>query len=637
MASKTKQSKIGDYFKIKKLWQKKKFRRVVLCSGLIVFVLAASFFIYNLSYQNRIFPHTYIGGVDFGGLTKDQAKERLSTLISQNADGKLSYQHKDKTYEISFTNLGLTYLQDKSVENLLAIGRNGSLRKIFVELYRSIISRNQTVASFDLEKASLDEYLSSISGDINHPEKDASIEIRDQKPQVTKAEIGQKFDLFINREIAKTAIGEFKVSNEIPFVISQIKPKIDEETAQAAISATNDLLNRKITLKTDKKDFEITPNDMAGLLEFVARPERKINLTVKYKLSPEISETKLAPTLNNIASQIDQEPKDAKFQVSSGKVTAFQLSQTGYQLDKAKASDQIIKALMKGDQTVTLPIKITEPEISSTDPSESGIVEQIGEGTTSWRGSPQNRIHNLSLGAEKISGTLVKPGQEFSTLKTIGEIGPSTGFLPELVIKNVTQVEPDYGGGLCQVSTTLFRAILNSGLKITARTPHSFRVSYYEPPVGMDATIFDPAPDFRFVNNMSTPILIWGYASNNSLTFQVFGTKDKRKIDISEPWVGDYVSPPGPVYTESASMAPGEIRQVERATPGASASFTYKVTAADGGILSNETFTSKYAALPDSFLVGPGTNVLGEQAPPAEPAPTPAPTPTPKPTTTKKR
>lgn len=215
------------------------------------------------------------------------------------------------------------------------------------------------------------------------------------------------------------------------------------------------------------------------------------------------------------------------------------------------------------------------------------------------------------------------------TLKAIGHVGPETGFLQELVIKNSNRVEPEYGGGLCQVSTTLFRAVINSGLKVTARTPHSFRVSYYEPPVGMDATIYDPAPDFKFINNYENPILIWAIAGNNSLVFQIYGTKDNRKIEISDPVTYDYVSAGEPIYTESATMATGAIRQVERATSGCSASFTYRVTAANGTVLENETFVSKYVAIPNSYLYGPGTEGIPgqEESPPPAPTPTPSPTP----------
>jgi len=285
-------------------------------------------------------------------------------------------------------------------------------------------------------------------------------------------------------------------------------------------------------------------------------------------------------------------------------------------LDKEKSFELISTAVLTINKTVALPVKVIQPAVGSDSAAGMGIVELVGEGKTSWRGSPANRIHNLTLGASNLSGIIVKPGDEFSTVKSMGPITSEAGFLPELVIKNSTQVTPEIGGGLCQVSTTLFRAVLNSGLNVTDRSPHSFRVSYYEPPVGMDATIYDPAPDFKFVNNMSTPILVWAFADSNSLTFQIYGTKDNRKVEISDPALFNYTDPPAPVYTESATMEAGTIRQVEKATRGVTASFHYKVTNTAGKVLQDESYVSKYVPLPNSYLYGAGYAPPTPDAPP---------------------
>ena len=132
---------------------------------------------------------------------------------------------------------------------------------------------------------------------------------------------------------------------------------------------------------------------------------------------------------------------------------------------------------------------------------------------------------------------------------------------------------------------------------------------------------------------MSTPIFIWTIVGSNTLSFQIYGTKDERKIEISDPVLYDYTSPGEAVYTQSDSMAPGAIRQTERATSGVSASFNYKVTSASGEVLQAETYMSKYVAIPNSFLYGPGTEGIPNQSPPpaqveATSAPTPNPTPT---------
>jgi vancomycin resistance protein YoaR len=204
-----------------------------------------------------------------------------------------------------------------------------------------------------------------------------------------------------------------------------------------------------------------------------------------------------------------------------------------------------------------------------------------------------------------LNGILLNPDDTFSTLSHLGKIDASSGYLEELVIKE-DRTKPEFGGGLCQVSSTLFRAALNAGMKITERQNHKYRVSYYEPPIGMDATIYDPAPDFKFVNNYKSHILIQSKVEGTKLTFELYGTKDARTIEISTPEMFDVVPAGNPVMIETDTLPAGEKKQVEKAHEGASAKFNYKVTR-DGTVLQEKTFLSKYVPWPEKWLVGKGT------------------------------
>ena len=639
-------TKINRFFKKAGsfLTKNKIMKKVYLGLGLAILLLAVLFFGFSFAYRGKIYSKTYIGEVNFGGKTKAQAEETLRQMIEGSNNGSLNYVFSGKEYQISPIDLKVDYSSNvaQTIDNLYLIGRGGGIGKIFREKVKSIFGENNVQAAFGLDENKLDEFIAGIAKDIDKPEKDASIALRDDEPYVTAEEIGQRFPLLENKTIAQKTIGEFNFSDKTPFLVINLYPKITVPIAEKALEKTKELLNHKLAMTARGKTLVLDKKDLEGIIDFTAIQNRdlaiKTNVSFapedleKYSLLPDFSPKKIGEYLDKISPEINQEAKDAQYKVSGGKVIAFGLAQTGYELEKDKATEQIINALNTNQESIDLPIKETKPAIGSSDPAEAGIKELIGEGKTSWRGSPPNRIHNLTLGANKISGSIVKPGEEFSTVHTLSPITASNGFLPELVIKNSTRVEPDIGGGLCQVSTTLFRAVIYSGLKVTARTPHSFRVSYYEPPVGMDATVFDPAPDFKFINNMDTPILIWAFAGSNSLTFQIYGTKDGRQISISTPTTYNYVSPPGPVYAESSSMATGAIRQVERATAGVSASFTYKVVSAAGEVLENETFVSKYVPIPDTYIYGPGTTgipgVEGATTP-ETPAPTPSPSPMP--------
>lgn len=610
----------GKFFKTNKILKK-----IYLGLGIAVVLFALLFLSFSFLYQGKIYPKTFIGQENYGGKSRSQAQDLVIKHADTSKDGKLSYEWNLKQYEISFTDLKVDYNSKltSSLNRLFAVGRTGTVSKIMSEKFRSVFSKNNVQADFVFDEEKLNQFLVSIAKDINLAEKDAGIVFREGKPYVSAEEIGREFPIEENRKIALKTIGEFNLSNKTAFVINNLNPKITTEIANKALAKTEELMAHKLTMSARDQKFVLEGADLEQIIEFKAASNA---------LEPSFTAEKIGLYLDKITPQINQEAKNSQFKVSDGKVVAFGLSQTGYELEKEKAITEIISALEESKTEIELPVKITEPSVDSDDPSKAGLKELIAEGKTSWRGSPANRIHNLTLGASKISGTVVAPGEEFSTVKTISPITVGAGFLPELVIKNSTMVEPEIGGGLCQVSTTLFRAVLNSGLKITARTAHSFRVPYYEPPVGMDATIYDPAPDFKFINNMSTPILIWAFAGYNDLTFQIYGTKDDRVAEISDPIKYNYVSPPDPVYSESASMAAGAIRMVERATAGVSTSFTYKVIAKNGEVLENDTFVSKYVPVPDTYLYGAGADVpsvQGTSAPAPAPAPEPDPTPLP--------
>lgn len=622
----------------KKLLKQKKTQKVGKIAGLVVLGLAIFYLIFNLSYQNKIFPKTYIGSTNFGGQTREEAKATLAKLIETSKDSALSYAFGEKSYTKKAADLNVDYqsLSDQTVDNLFKVGKDGSVFKILGEQLKSIFGSNHVAAAFKVDDQKLNDFLGEIARSIDKEEHDATIGFKNTEPYVEPEVVGQKFEVSVNKPIILDSIGQFSFDKPMPFVVDTITPKITTKMAEKALEKTKELLNRHLKITARGKTYEIKSEDIPGLLAFepneqtAATDANSLLNNPNSALVPQFSAQKVGVYVDKIAGEVNQEAKNPEFKVENGRVATFQMAQTGYELQKETSVKAIISALNEGSESIELEVKKTDPAISSSDPAAAGITEMIGEGKTSWRGSPKNRIHNLTLGATRISGTIVSPGQEFSTVKSLGEIDASGGYLPELVIKNSTKVVPDYGGGLCQVSTTLFRSVLNSGLKITARTNHSFRVSYYEPPVGMDATIYDPAPDFRFVNTMNTPILIWAIPGSNTLTFQIYGTKDGRQIEVGKPAVGNYVSPPGPVYTQSDTMAPGTVRQVEKALSGCTASFTYKVTAKDGSILENQTFTSKYVALPDSFLYGAGYVVPGSApAPTPPPAATPTPTPTP--------
>lgn len=291
-----------------------------------------------------------------------------------------------------------------------------------------------------------------------------------------------------------------------------------------------------------------------------------------------IDPSKIETFLADLARRCDKDPINAKLQIKDGRVVAFEQSKNGIKLDIPK-STQLLSSIINDEEKLTREVDLLfveiEPKIKEDKISQLGINDLIGEGKSNFRGSPKNRIHNIKVATGRFDGILLAPGEEFSFVEILGEVDGEHGYLPELVIKN-DKTEPEFGGGICQVSTTAFRAAIYSGLEITARRNHAYPVSYYNPQ-GMDATIYIPRPDLRFINNTPGNILIQTKLDGTELTFQFYGTDDSRKIEIDGPHITER-NPDGSMKTY----------------------FTQKVTSSDGKIVLDETFRSSYDS-PDKY------------------------------------
>ncbi len=335
-----------------------------------------------------------------------------------------------------------------------------------------------------------------------------------------------------------------------------------------------------------------------------------------FELTPEFDQAFIVKFLNELNESYRVEPQEARFEFSDNKVNAFQLDRKGYELDTAKAvsdlTDELVSLKKKPQKTITVKLakKIIEPKTKLKEINDLGITELVAEGTSLFWGSAPERVHNVVTGANKLNGIIIKPGETFSFVKEIGDISSATGFMPAFVISNGRTVLGD-GGGICQVSTTLFRAALNSGLEITERHPHAYRVGYYEQDSrpGMDATIYAPSIDLKFRNDYQSALLIQTNVDldNMRLTFSIYGTKDGRNVEISPIAVWNESPPPPAQYIDDFSIPTGQTKQVDFAAWGASSKFTYKVTK-DGRVLHEEDFVSHFRPWKAIYLVGKKTD-----------------------------
>lgn len=337
-----------------------------------------------------------------------------------------------------------------------------------------------------------------------------------------------------------------------------------------------------------------------------------VNLSPSYTYDKASLENSISPILQ----KINKDPVEALFKFENGKVTAFRLSNNGQAIDmdllNKRLSQKTLAVISSSDggQTiiVPIPIKIIPPKVSTEEVNNFGIKELIGEGHSLFYHSIPSRIFNINLAASRVNGILVAPGETFSFDKALGDVSAFTGYKQAYVIQNGKTVLGD-GGGVCQVSTTFFRALLNGGLPIIERHAHAYRVGYYEEdsPPGIDATVFVPTVDLKFKNDTGNYILIQSQIDldNLSLSYYLYGVKDGRTVSMTTPVVSNVTPAPPDLYQDDPTLPSGTIKQTDFAAAGAHVSFSRTVTK-NGKEIIADTFVSNYQPWQAIYLRGTG-------------------------------
>ena len=238
--------------------------------------------------------------------------------------------------------------------------------------------------------------------------------------------------------------------------------------------------------------------------------------------------------LNGQTQKLDTPAVEPELTILGQRAIKFTPPQDGLKTDLFASTQNVLSALDHSLDTTQLSVEVTPPKTKLSDLNDLGIKELVARGESAFKGSPSNRRHNIKIGVEKMTGIILSPGEEFSFNKFLGPVEADQGFVPELVIKKDGTV-PELGGGLCQVSSTTFRAAMAAGLPIKERKNHAYAVQYYAPQ-GTDATIYPGSVDLRFINDTPGSLLIWPYLKDKDhLTFDFYGTRDGREVTLLKP------------------------------------------------------------------------------------------------------
>jgi vancomycin resistance protein YoaR len=570
---------------------------VIFLSLLILTSIAFAGFAYY--FKERIFPNVYVAGVNVGGKTNEEAKELLTQKVQ--IPEKITLKSKDKPLELSLKEIELTYDFDTTIEKAYQTYRTNDFLTNILSQDRSFAVPTTLPIDNHINEKKLDEYLDVIANSLETEAKYPSAALTNGSVTIDPGKSGETVDFtFLRGTIIKDL--SYADFSSIPVNYQTVNPSLSPDEIQTFKETAEKLIGKTLTLSYEFTTYKLTGQKLISLLDpqTVLSEDRTKALITK-----------------DVAPLFNRPTQNAAFKLVDNKVEEFKPAKPGVELVqdtliqnlKSKVSE--LSDSESKELTLEVPVKTANPTVTTNEVNNLGINELIGRGTSVFKGSIASRVYNVGFASGKLNGVLIPPNTTFSFDDTVGDVSALTGYKQAYIIQNGRTVLGD-GGGLCQVSTTLFRAAMNAGLPIVERRAHAYRVGYYEQDSGpgLDATVYVPTTDFKFKNDTPNTILIQTIfdAKAMTLAFELYGTKDGRVATVSKPIITKQIAPADDLYVDDPTLPTGKVNQVEHKAWGATVKFDYTVTR-NGEQIYQKTFTSVYQPWQAVYMRGTGPAV----------------------------
>jgi vancomycin resistance protein YoaR len=585
---------------------------------------------FQLSYAGRIFPGVKIGGVEVGGLTPSAAGAKLTQSFDFPTHGRIFLQDGSETWKATPGELGLFLDPETSARRAYQLGREGNLVENLTTLIDN--SRNPLnlppVLVFDQRMAQA--YLARLGSAIDKPVIETALGLNGMEVTVKAGQKGRQLDIPSSLDKLSAQLQSLQ-DGLVVLDVKETPPLIGDVSAEADLA--RGILSQPLTLslpdgQSDKDKlgpWTLDPKTLAGMLN--VEQVKAQDGTPKYQIT--LNTILLRTYLKNLAPKLSTDPQNARFTFNDDthKLEVIQHAVIGRVLDVESSIQAIQDQVRQGQHNVALKLTVTNPPASDQATGDQlGITQLIHSETSYFYGSSAARIQNIKAAASRFHGLLVPPNSIFSMSDALGSISLDNGYAEALIIANGHTIQ-GVGGGVCQVSTTLFRTAFFSGFPIVQRYAHAYRVGYYEKVAGnhinaklagLDATVFVPLVDFKFKNDTPYWLLMETYVNpaSSSITWKFYSTSDGRQVAWDTTGPINKVPAPDPIYKENPDLPKGKILQTDYAADGADVTVTRTVTR-DGNTILDDTIKTHYEPWAAVYEYGPGTDNI----------PTPQPTP----------
>ncbi len=581
---------------VKKIIDKELWKKVLkigsMVVGGIVMLVAIVIVSHYLVYREKVIPHVWVGGVEVSNMSEEVVETYLEKLFESEVN-EVTIVYPDGESKI-LTDLGVERDWQWTAKQAIEIGRGGNLLTKIKERYVSFIEGKEIETPLVYEVEGLEGVIIEIKENVELEVVAAKLMIEGSgEERVIKIDEGEEGLKVKEDELREEILRAWRRPGKqrVEIKTEKLGTGVKEERVVVAVKMAEGWLEKEMYLFYKDEGLVLKEE---RILELIGLGDEEIKTDVFEEIYEELKVI------------LETESENAIFEFEGGEVVEFRPEVIGVKINKEEFRKKLEDGFKKGEEKIEIEVEIDEPEIRAGEVNDLGIVELVGKGESTFYHSISGRVFNVALAASRLNHKLIAPGEIFSLNQTIGEVSASTGYKNAYVIKDGRTVLGD-GGGVCQVSTTMFRAALAAGLPIVERRAHAYRVGYYEQDAkpGFDATVYAPSTDLKFKNDTERYLLIETKTDTRNYTLEInlYGTDDGRVVEIGVPRVFGTTPPPEDLYIDEPTLPAGVVKQIDWKAWGATSVFDY-VVRRDGEIVTEKTFYSVYKPWQAVFLRG---------------------------------
>ncbi|HMQ31450.1 MAG TPA: VanW family protein [Chloroflexaceae bacterium] len=578
---------------------------------LLVLVLAAPLalpYALSLVYSGEALPGVSVQGQPVAGMSATAISASLSERYDDFLRRPVSLVYADQQWQPALAELGASLDTAAAARAAVSAGRQGDPITRLRELYALWRQGLEIAPRVVVDQRALQNYLLGLSPRIEHPAQDAALSIASARVVGTPSAPGVQLLVDATANDVLLALRDLQ-PREVPVRTRALAPGVDDGALVAAQARADELLATPVEMRRGDQTWVWEADRLAELLG-VQPLDGRLDVVVNGE--------RLARAVEGLAQLVDTGTAEPRLRFEDGQVQIVEEGRPGWRLKQEEAAEQLAGLLLSAaptTRTLTLPVEELEPRITEASLPGLGIAELVAEGKSSFGGSAAYRITNIIAGARRMDGVLIAPGEEFSFNRQLGEVDAANGFVEGYaIIGNRTQLE--WGGGVCQVSTTVFRGAFWAGLPITERHAHAFYISWYDrfglgpygDGQGLDAAIYTGVSDLKFVNDTGSWLLMHAEVDEAAqvLTVRLYGTRLDREVRLDGPLVSNEVRAPAqPVYVDDPTLPRGTVRQSDVARGGRDIT-VQRIIVQGGSEVGRDTFLTRFRAWPNIFVRGTG-------------------------------